>query len=47
MSWESDERDAALWKLEQIRQMCEWVEKRRLPAHRMTIAGILSLIEES
>lgn len=45
MSRETDERDAALAKLERIRQLCNWVERRRLPAHRMAIVDILAIID--
>jgi hypothetical protein len=45
MSWESDERDRAEVKLEKIREICGWVKLRRLPAHRMAIAEILTIID--
>lgn len=45
MSWESDERDAALAKLERIKELCSWVKLRRLPAHRKVIADILAIID--
>ena len=45
MSWETDERDAALEKLDHIADLCNWVEKRRLPAHQMVIKDILTIIE--
>lgn len=47
MSWESDERDAALEKLEKIRQICGWVRLRRLPAHRKAVQEILTIIDGS
>ena len=46
MSWESDERDAALEKLEKIQQVCSWVKLRRLPAHRQAIKDILAIVGE-
>lgn len=47
MSWESDERDEALEKLERIRELCQWVRLRKLPAHRMVVNDILTIIEDS
>lgn len=47
MSWETDERDRAEAKLQKIRELCQWVKLRRLPAHRATIAEILSIIDDS
>lgn len=45
MSWETDERDRAEAKLEKIRELCEWVKLRRLPAHRTVVAEIVSIID--
>lgn len=45
MSWESDERDAALEKLERIRELCDWVTLRRLPAHKRVVAQIKDIID--